>query len=226
MDRIPNPDTVFLYGTKLALIYLSRDPQNPRTDVFNCTTMWCWHKRYNLGDEGGKPREGDFRGWEEIADYIRSNHGDALLLIQPLYLIDHSGISISTGSFRDRWDSGQVGFIFVTDHHYVEAMGETNDSIESKRAWAEKVIAQEVELYDTYLQGLVYFGELLDLDNPGGEREMSGDYYGYKHRESGLLQDLLGAEAVEGAEELGHKRALEAIRMAAEKKGVEFYGWR
>lgn len=65
-----------------------------------------------------------------------------------------------------------------------------------------------------------------DLDNPIAYREPGGDYYGYKHKESGLLHDLLGSEEAEIADEITLDEALERIERAAEEKGIEFYGWR
>lgn len=32
----------------------------------------------------------------------------------PLYLLDHSHLSLSIVDFNDRWDSGQIGFAFLT----------------------------------------------------------------------------------------------------------------
>ena len=46
-------------------------------------------------------------------------------VILPLYLFDHSGISISTGSFHDPWDSGQVGFIYASKEKAKEGWGQS-----------------------------------------------------------------------------------------------------
>lgn len=223
MNRIPRPDTVFAAGNKLVLIYLSTDPENPRENCDLASTMWCWHGRYNLGDDD-KPRTEDFDGWDAIEAYVRDNY--EVLAIKPLYLFDHSGISMSVGDFGDRWDSGQVGFLFVTEDHYNTMIGAADDTPGVKRAWAEKVIDQDVEVYDQYIGGSVYYGELLDLDDPVADREPGGDYYGYKHKESGLLHDLLGSEDAEIAGEITLDEALERIEKAAKEKGEEFYGWR
>lgn len=34
--------------------------------------------------------------------------------MMPLYLMDHSGLAMQTESFHDPWDSGQVGWIYVS----------------------------------------------------------------------------------------------------------------
>ena len=45
-----------------------------------------------------------------------------------LYLYDHSGITMSTGSFCDSWDSGQVGFIYVTKEDIEKEYGAFKES--------------------------------------------------------------------------------------------------
>jgi hypothetical protein len=63
-------------------------------------------------------------------------------------LYDHSGITISTGSFSCQWDSGQVGFIFVSKHKVQkEGIDETK---------VEDYLNGEVETYDQYIRGDVF----------------------------------------------------------------------
>jgi hypothetical protein len=85
-------------------IKISRDadPINPREDE-NLGTMICFHKRRNLGDKDQKFTQ------DELMSLIESDTVIAL----PLYLYDHSGITINTTGFSDKWDSGKVGYIFV-----------------------------------------------------------------------------------------------------------------
>lgn len=70
------------------------------------------------------------------------------LCIVPIYMYDHSGITISTGPFSCPWDSGQVGFIYVTKET-CDKQGENFDN-------AEKIIKGEIETLDAYLTGNVY----------------------------------------------------------------------
>jgi hypothetical protein len=221
MDRIPKPFEVYASGNKLVLIYLDEAPENPRENCDNASTMWCWHRRYNLGDkDSDKPRHEDFDGWEAIAEYIRENH--CILAMKPLYLMDHSGISISTGEFACRWDSGPVGFIFVTEDHHLRMMNDAADKA-TRVAWAEKVIRGDVEVYDDYLTGAVFRREVLDLTALNDtDRDNCGTYYGYDHKKSGLLADT----GCEDAVEIRLDEALRRIKEAADEAGVEFYGWR
>ena len=86
-------------------------PPNPRTEFDNCCKMVCFHKDYKLGDEKDYNRS-DYNSWDELEkDIIKQENA---VIILPLYLYDHSGITISITPFSCRWDSGQVGFVYMT----------------------------------------------------------------------------------------------------------------
>lgn len=129
------------------------DPQNPREEYCNLGTMACFHRRYNLGDKGHDLRQEDFDGWHDMEMYIRKELDAAVVL--PLYLYDHSGITISTSRFSCPWDSGQVGFIFVSKK---KAREEYDKKRLSKKLLARITgcLQSEVETYDDYLTGNVY----------------------------------------------------------------------
>jgi len=67
--------------------------------------------------------------------------------ILPLYLYDHSGITISTSPFGCNWDSGQVGWVFITNQTIKE------EGIDESKV--EEYLKSEVETYDQYLTGEV-----------------------------------------------------------------------
>jgi hypothetical protein len=79
-------------------------------------------------------------------------------LILPLYVYEHSGITISTGSFSCPWDSGQVGWVYVSHENILKTYGYLN--IER----ATRCLEGEVKTFDTYLQGDVY-GYILEKSN-------------------------------------------------------------
>lgn len=91
------------------------EPVNPRKDYDNVGTMACWHDRHTLGDE-----EPDESPSEYLKNLLMKHSG---LIALPLYLYDHSGITMSTGGFSDSWDSGQVGFIYVTPERAKDEWG-------------------------------------------------------------------------------------------------------
>ena len=112
--------------------------------------------------------------------------GHAVIL--PLWLYDHSGISMSCGErtypYDDRWDSGQVGWIAVTRKDAMENLGvrkpDGSWAMAGESDWEKAAIdciRAEVETYDQYLTGDIYWYELksrpeaesgdLDTDSDG-----------------------------------------------------------
>lgn len=111
-----------------------RNPESPR-EWDNLGTMICWHSRYVLGDK--QP--------EESPEQWREEHPDTDYIVLPLYLYDHSGITMSVKPFTCPWDSGQVGYIY--------APRKTDDMDEPT---IRGVLESEVRVYDQYLRGDVY----------------------------------------------------------------------
>ena len=44
-------------------------------------------------------------------------------VVMPLYLLDHSGLAMQTESFHDPWDSGQVGWVYVSKEDVLKEFG-------------------------------------------------------------------------------------------------------
>lgn len=76
-----------------------------------------------------------------------------IALCRPLFLYDHSGITISAGSFNCRWDSGQVGWQYVTDEALAAEWNGDRDK-------ALKYMDAVLETYDHYITGEVYGFEI------------------------------------------------------------------
>jgi hypothetical protein len=132
-------------------IHREECPSNPRTEWDNVGVMACWHSRYDLGDEQPKCTPDEW-----LAD--NAPEGSIVL---PLYLYDHSGITMSTGGgypYDCQWDGGQVGVIVCTpDKIKAEWKGD--------RAKAENYLRGEVATYDQYLTGDVW-GFTIDEPDP------------------------------------------------------------
>ena len=102
----------------------------------------------------------------EVADCLIEVMSDNDLLkiasvenvILPLYLYDHSGLQISADSFigktqHAKWDSGQVGWIYVTASEIRAEYGSVSaENVEKTR---QKLLS-EVQDYDYYLSGQCY----------------------------------------------------------------------
>jgi len=120
------------------------DAFDPRAEYDHVGTMVCWHGRYQLGDE--QPgRDVDPQKYYE-REIEQHEEGGVVL---PLYLYDHSGITMSTAPFSCPWDSGQVGFIYCTAEDVEREWGGDLEA-------AERYLKGEVEEYDQYLRGDVY----------------------------------------------------------------------
>lgn len=121
-----------------------QDPMSP-LEWDNFGVMACWHRRYNLGHVQPK---------ETPEEWLKANAPKGSIVL-PLYLYDHSGITISTGSFGDPWDSGQVGYIVATPAKIRECYM-VKRITKATRAKAEALLRAEVKTYDDFLTGNVW----------------------------------------------------------------------
>jgi len=126
------------------------DPINPRTDYDNFGEMICFHRRYILGDEHDYKHE-DYDGWNALYNALRKEEDPAEVVL-PLYLYDHSSITISTGPFSCPWDSGQIGFIIARRSKILREFSRKRISPEL-RDRARQILEGEVKTYDQYLTG-------------------------------------------------------------------------
>jgi len=125
-------------------IYQDDDPMNPRTEGGNLGTMVCFHSRYDLGDKHEYNQETYNKN--ELETAIRNDHNPCIIL--PTYLLDHSGLAMNTTGFSCPWDSGQIGFIYCPQARALAEGVPFQD--------VERVLNQEVETYNQYLQGECY----------------------------------------------------------------------
>jgi len=120
-------------------IYMDELAEDPRTAWDNLGTMICFHRTYMLGDKH------DFNSPDDVnlKDYA---------VVLPLFLYDHSGITIRTAPFSCTWDSGQVGWIVIDTETIKKKYGVkriTKKLIEE----VTDILMSEVKVYDDYLTG-------------------------------------------------------------------------
>jgi hypothetical protein len=184
---------------------------DPR-DTDNLGTMVCWHPDYVLGDEQISGSRGavktafetekgrtDFESMEQIERYLRLVR--RAVVIMPLYLLDHSGISMSVGSNTvgrgdtacggsdswgnaRGWDTTMVGFIYTTAERIEELCGKPREKSHAfycpadwkgtPEAWIADQLRSEVTYYDAWLRGSVYYWAVKDAD--GETLESCGGY--------------------------------------------------
>lgn len=175
-------------------------------------TFVCWHQKYNIG----QPH--DFESPREFLEWLADELGmaswqaetmpfdDLVAWIEkrcpvflPLYLYDHSGLRIQAHSFGDPWDSGQVGWVYVTPERMRLEYGKqiTRKRVEA----ATRCVLGEVEAYDQYLSGEVYGYELFRKRPVNGDPEGAPGYeledidscwgfYGDDWYRNGLMDNL------------------------------------
>ena len=160
-------------------VYQDEDTHSPR-EWDNLGKMICFHRRYNLGDKHDY-NHNNYSSWSEQKEDIVKNENVCVIL--PLYLYDHSGITMSTSPFGCNWDSGQVGWIFVSkekvrkEYNVKRITQEVIDKV-------TQCLESEVKTYDQYLTGEVYRYEIYKVDtcDKGCEHEefvdSCGGFYG------------------------------------------------
>ena len=110
-------------------------------------TIATWHRRYNLGHEQPK---------ESPAEFISMLYKNKAIFL-PVYMYDHSGITISTSPFSCNWDSGQLGIIYVTREKLDDPdFYHFKPKKRIKVAKVKEYLEQEIKTYDQYLTGQVY----------------------------------------------------------------------
>lgn len=192
MDAV---ETITKAGITMKLHH-DTDPESPR-EWDNLGTMVCWHRDYRLGDAYGKrgklPFDPARYSPDEYiralaADIVNAADADAIpdehiarilakhLEILPLYLYDHSGITMRTSAFSCPWDSGQVGYIYATRAEIIKEYG---DDSPASRERARKCMVSEVEAYDQYLTGDVY-GYTIE-DAAGDTLDSCWGFFGYDY---------------------------------------------
>jgi len=130
-----------------------------------------------------------FNACEKRCDNIIEKAINQYYVMLPLYLYDHSGITISTGPFNCPWDSGQIGYIYVTKEAIKK---EFNRKIMSKKLEqkAIDIMRSEVNTYDDYLTGSVY-GYVIEPTDENKEINCDDScwgFFGCNHEKSGLME--------------------------------------
>lgn len=164
-------------------------PESPR-DWDNIGTVVIGHRKYSFGDY-------DYKTLEDINEHeadVWRNDPHAIML--DIYMYKHGEIVLNTSGFSCPWDSGKVGFIYVTRERVREEMarpkykeGEINPKLskikritKADRERVEKVLRAEIETLSAWVNGEVYYVQI--TDNETGEVvESLGGVYGLDYAE-------------------------------------------
>ncbi len=202
------PIKEFRVGNKLLKIFQDTDGADCRS-WDNLTKMVCFHKRYSLGDKHDYKHD-NYDSWDEMKEAI--SKAEDVAIIKPLFMYDHSGITIKTSPYGDRWDSGQIGWVFITKKTLREnfnAKKITKKLLEK----ADAILEGDVETYRQEVEGDVYRFEEYKIEtcNLNCEHEeltdSCGSFYGRDWATNGITDHV--------SEEIR-----EAIKAEAEAKKV------
>lgn len=138
-------------------------------------------------------------------EYMLAGLSD-VLYITPIYIYDHSGVTISTSPFSCSWDSGQAGFAYISKSTISqetiwkdspEDRHERHKKYETWYEFAEDLVESDITVLDQWVTGDVYgfqlykkvhcdccgHTELEDVDSCWG-------FYGSDIRTNGMLEHI------------------------------------
>lgn len=163
-------ETIEHKGYKIK-VYQDEDPSNPRTEFDNMGRMICFHGRYNIGDKHDLSHERDaqaFKEWIEAQSKLKK------IIAVPIYMMDHSGITLRTSDSTFRacdpqgWDWGLLGWIYVTNETIKKEYNLKRITTKA-RMKAYGVLQGEVKIMDDYVTGNVYGYEIVKADTEDDE---------------------------------------------------------
>lgn len=189
-------------GRKLRLVIEEDEFSEDPREFDNLGTMLCCYPGYHLGDYnsnketeeqlmeicrkyGKSDEEIDEMTFSEEVQFILNQDNICGL---PLYITDHSGISMQTYRF-DAWDSSLVGLIFVEKDFYL-----AQTCLKDEEGWKEKAketLKSEVETYSDFLEGNVYMWTLYE-PTVVIRQSMDGKELSRKIDEEGEMVDSVG----------------------------------
>jgi hypothetical protein len=160
-------------------LYCDESAENPR-NWENAGTMVCWHRKYALGDK---------HDFTDVRDFLDSPEAKSAYIILPVFLYDHRYQKLSNQSFLGRaqhaeWDSGQVGWIYVSEEKAKEIF--CFEPTEENKAAVTERLQEETEIYSDYLEGNCY-GYSIE-DSNGEQIDCCGGFYGENLNE--VLQQM------------------------------------
>lgn len=189
---------------------------NPRGNDGNLTTMVCWHPDYVLGDEQLRGERGavetifesergrtDVSSMRHLYRYLTLMRGAVCVL--PLYLYDHSGISISAGTVnpfdnptvrRDEfgrgmgWDTSMVGFVYTTAERIEELSGKPQidtDPVYCPRLWPED--GRSGQNWPRERTAMEWIQQQVLAEVKGYDSFLRGEVYGFVVDEGGPDED-------------------------------------
>lgn len=160
------------------------DPISPR-EWDNFGTLIMLHNRYQFGDrifENGDATDFISAFKHHLATAEDCTINDVVYL--PVFMFDHSGIRVNTTSFNDNWDSGQIGYIYITKQQLRSTYSVKRISAKL-REQTLAILADEINILNQYLSGDV-FGFTIKYQN--GDMNSCYGFYGANPETNGMFE--------------------------------------
>jgi len=160
------------------------DAQNPLEDCDGNPKYALFHKRMSLQNDTDLDFN-DYNSWEELKAALVKKY--KALAILPVYMYAHSGQTIATTPFSCKWDSGQIGFIFINKEVLNEWGFKSRIGYEkSTKSTLEDSLVSSVALYDDYITGNVWGYQVGNEDDDS--LESCWGYYGDAGKEMAMQE--------------------------------------
>lgn len=171
------PEMETLPINDLVAIEVVQDSYTSATDVLR---YWSYadfnfiaqHKKYNLGlpqsaaERAAAAEASSFSEWLTLCGISSETH-----YVYPIYMLDHSGLIISKSPFGCKWDSGQIGYMYVSkegskgckppeyanpDQLQDFCQGVSDQDERNSAMWAAWFMQQAIAQYNAVLSGDIY----------------------------------------------------------------------
>ena len=172
-------------------------PNNPREWDPVCHIM-STKRNLEIADEGLSFSK------EDMMDMLDELKADPNVVVKPIYMYEHTGITIRLTPFGDLWDSSICGYIFAYKNEVIREIG--NATEENWKERAENAMDHEIKVYDQFIRGDVYGFCVYQRDIIECKSTISGNiwtteeweqidscwgFYGHDFEENGLIEYAL-----------------------------------
>ena len=144
-------------------------------NLYNQTEYNGYHINIYYDDDARSPREAYDNLGTLIGNFRESFLKEYIAL--PVYLYDHSGVTISTSRFSCPWNSGFFGIIAVPLDKVRREYGWKNITAE-RRKRIEGYLQGEIETLDDYYTGEVFGYRITPEDDDTEELDSCWGFYG------------------------------------------------
>ncbi len=126
-------------------IYFDDLAESPINDCYFLGEIVCLHRNYNIGHSHSLDVEDIKEIYENDNEYISL----------PVFMYEHSGITINTTGYSCHWDSGQIGIIYVSKElvrHEYKVRRISKKLLNT----VITILEGEIDTLDTYLTGQIF----------------------------------------------------------------------